>query len=161
MVIWFFLFHHIKLTQTLTGGDLPHGNNIHIITSSFCPHCKSTIFAVMLYIELNYRAFVLTWFWGFKSELKSNSAIQFHYTKSIDYKILTADKPGRMNTNFTLHHRLFIRSFAHDVQRLTNDEESFWSSSAAWTQGTEHSIQAGSEQPLQMFKFSTRFLVRV
>ena len=36
--------------------------------------------------------------------------------KNMDYKIVVADKPGRMNTkfsNFTLHHRLFLKSSAH------------------------------------------------
>ena len=39
--------------------------------------------------------------------------IQLHFIKNIDYKIFTADKPGRMNTkfsNFTLH--LFIKTDA-------------------------------------------------
>ena len=45
--------------------------------------------------------------------------------ENIDFKIFTADKPGRMNTkfsNFTLHHRLFIKSSAHNVQHTNNNK---------------------------------------
>ena len=38
-------------------------------------------------------------------------------------KILIADKPGRMNSkfsNFTLHHELFIKSSAVNVQHTNN-----------------------------------------
>ena len=52
--------------------------------------------------------------------------------KNNEYKIFTADKPGRMNTTFsyfTLHLRLFLKTSAHNVQHthnnkwLTNDED--------------------------------------
>ena len=42
--------------------------------------------------------------------------IQFNFMENIDYKIFTADKPGRMNTNLTLHHGLFVKSSTQNVQ---------------------------------------------
>ena len=39
---------------------------------------------------------------------------KFSFTwKTFDYKIFIADKPGRMNTIFPPHHRLFLKSSAH------------------------------------------------
>ena len=46
--------------------------------------------------------------------------------KYTDYKIFTADKPGWMNTKFsnsTVHHRLFIKSSAHNVQHTNNKKQ--------------------------------------
>ena len=51
--------------------------------------------------------------------MNRNKQIQFHFMKNIEYNIFIADKPGRMNadfSNFTLQHRLFVKSSAHNVQ---------------------------------------------
>ena len=63
--------------------------------------------------------------------------------KNIDYKIFTADKPGRINTkllhsaSYTVHKKLYTQGPAHKPQKvavfcrtglggLTNDEEEFY-----------------------------------
>ena len=41
--------------------------------------------------------------------------------ENIDYKIFTADKLGRMKfSNFTLNHRLFMKSSAHNDRHTNN-----------------------------------------
>ena len=54
---------------------------------------------------------------------KENS-VSFH-KKHLHF---TTEKPGKMNTmifNFTLHHRLFIKSSAHNVHHTNNKNVQF------------------------------------
>ena len=94
-------------------------------------------FALMLHIELNYRAFILEscdlgsqqqLSQSFKPIFKQHmwkviKQILCHLMKNIDNTIVIADKPGKINTmfsNFTLHCTLFIKSSAHNVQHTNN-----------------------------------------
>ena len=70
--------------------------------------------------------------------------------ENIDDRTFNADNPGRMNTNFILHQRMFIKKTLFEKDSLINDKESFWNSSGASTQNkrTCYSYQTGLELTL-------------